>query len=123
MTPFSLFRAKCPNTLFALRGIIFYKDSLIFILINCKKITACIEAQKSVEIDNSGSHNIELSINKNTAILNLKNNISKEEFVNPSKPTINSEEIYKVENGNTIKETGKKQQKQNINTKSYSISK
>lgn len=93
------------------------------ILINCKKITDCIEAQKSVEIDNSGSHYIELIIDKNTAILNLKNNISKEEFVNPSKPTINSEEIYKVENGNTIKETGKKQQKQNINTRSYSISK
>lgn len=108
------------------------------ILINCKKITAYIgvinpdnidrlfnyfKTQESVEIDNSGSHNIELSIDKNTAILNLKNNISKEEFVNPSKPTINSEEIYKVENGNTIKETGKKQQKQNINTRSYSISK
>jgi len=37
LTPFSLFRAKCPNTLFALRGIIFYKKSLIFILNNCKK--------------------------------------------------------------------------------------
>jgi len=37
LTPFLLFRAKCPNTLFALRGIFFYKKSLIFILNNCKK--------------------------------------------------------------------------------------
>jgi len=38
LTPFSLFRAKCPNTLFALRGIFFYKNSLIFILNNFKKV-------------------------------------------------------------------------------------
>lgn len=38
LTPFSLFRAKCPNTLFALRGIFFYKNSLIFIFNNYKKV-------------------------------------------------------------------------------------
>jgi len=37
-TPFLLFRAKCPNTLFALRGIFFYKKYLIFILNNYKKV-------------------------------------------------------------------------------------
>lgn len=97
------------------------------ILINCKKITACIEAQKSVEIDNSGSHDIELIIDKNTAILNYKKNISEDKFINTTKPTIRSEEIYKEENNDTIKkennDTIKGQQKQNINTRSYSISK
>jgi len=38
LTPFSLFRAKFPNTLFALRGIFFYKKSLIFILNIFKKV-------------------------------------------------------------------------------------